>query len=67
MPEIGKSYIKDGKLIVPAKDQDGIRDIEVNVNGKVCENKDINVKELDIGIPIEKGKNTIRVKITNVN
>ena len=66
-PKIKTLDIRDGKLIVPAEDQDGISKVEVNVNGKFYEAKDINRKEVEIPIPIEKGKNTIRVKITNVN
>ncbi len=67
----GKSEIKlaieNGKLIVMATDEDGIRDIEINLNGQVRSVKDINQKEVKVPLEITQEKNTVSVIVTNVN
>lgn len=59
--------IENGKLIILAKDQDGIKDIEINLNGVVYVAKNINLKEARIPLDIVEGVNTVKITITNVN
>lgn len=70
----GKTDIRDvkienGRLLFTAEDPDGIKDIEINLNGQIRSSKNINQKKVTIRIPIDliKGKNSIRITITNVN
>lgn len=67
----GKSEIKlaieNGNLIVMATDEDGIKDIEINLNGQVRSAKDINQKEVRVPLEITQEKNTVSVIVTNVN
>ena len=44
-----------------------IKSIEVNLNGAVYQMDDVNLKEATFGLTIQEGKNTIRIKLTNVN
>lgn len=57
----------DGILTIIAKDADGIKDIEVNLNGVVYAGNDFNQKEVTLPIRMEQGSNTINVKVTNIN
>lgn len=58
----------EGNIItVIAKDTDGIKDIEVNLNGVVYAGKDLNQKEVKLPIQLQQGTNTINVKVTNIN
>lgn len=59
--------IENGKLVVTAEDPDGIKDIEINLNGVVYTAKDINQKGVSIPLDIVEGTNTVRITITNVN
>ena len=59
--------IENGKLIIIAEDPDGVKDIEINLNGQIYSAKDINQKAVRIPLDIVAGKNTVRIKITNVN
>lgn len=67
----GKSDIKlaieNGNLIVMITDEDGIKDIEINLNGQVRSVKDINQKEVRVPLEITQEKNTVSVIVTNVN
>ena len=58
---------ENDKLIIKASDVDGIKSIEVNLNGAVYQMDDVNLKEATFGLTIQEGKNTIRIKLTNVN
>ena len=59
--------IENGKLVVTAEDPDGIKDIEINLNGVTKAVKDINQKSIKATLNIVEGTNDIRIKITNVN
>lgn len=67
----GKSNIRaevnNGKITFIIDDQDGVRDIEINLNGLVYAKKDINAKEVRVPLDLATGNNTISVKVTNVN
>lgn len=66
LPEIKISQNKD-ILTLTIKDTDGVRDVEINLNGKVYAQKDINKKELSLNIRLVEGINTIKIKVTNAN
>lgn len=66
LPEINASQNKD-ILTVTIKDTDGIRDVEINLNGRVYAQKDINQKELNLNVRLIEGVNTIKIKVTNAN
>ena len=59
--------IENCKLVVTAEDPDGIKDIEINLNGVTKSVKDINQKSIKATLNIVEGTNNIRIKITNVN
>lgn len=59
--------LENGKLIIIAEDPDGIRDIDINLNGVSYTAKDINKKGVRIPLDIVEGTNTVRITITNVN
>ena len=54
-------------LIVTIQDLDGIKDVEINLNGQVYAGKDINQKEMKAPFPLKEGTNTIQIKVTNIN
>lgn len=54
-------------LIIIIQDTDGIKDVEVNLNGRVYAGKDINKKEMKIPFKLNKGNNTLSVKVTNIH
>ena len=56
-----------GKIIIEASDEDGIQSIEVNLNGAIYQMNDVNRKEAAFSLDVQQGKNTISIKITNVN
>lgn len=65
-PEI--QLIQNAKtLTVVVKDTDGIKDLEINLNGKIYTGSDINQKEVRLPVQLENGVNTIKIKVTNVN
>ena len=62
--------LKDGaKIYFEVFDDDGIKDIKINFNGKVLTAENINLKAAKITIPeeLKKGKNTIAVEVTNIS
>lgn len=59
--------IENGKLIISATDPDGIKNIDINLNGVSYTAKNINKKGVRIPLDIVEGTNTIRITITNVN
>ena len=67
----GKSNIKaevtNGQIVFIVDDPDGIRDIEINLNGLVYAAKDINQKAVRVPMNLAQGANTISIKVTNVN
>ena len=56
-----------GKIIIDAADADGIKAIEVNLNGQIYAMDNINKTEARFGLDLKEGTNTISIKITNVN
>lgn len=54
-------------LTVIVKDTDGVKDLEINLNGVIYAGKDINQKEVKLPVQLKEGVNTIKVKVTNVN
>lgn len=56
------------KITIEVKDKDGIKDIMVNLNGKVLSAKDLNKKSVKTKeLELREGNNTISVEITNIN
>ena len=62
-----KAEVKNGQIIFIIDDPDGIRDIEINMNGLVYAAKEINQKAVRVPMNLAQGPNTISVKVTNVN
>ena len=58
---------ENSKIIIEASDVDGIKAIEVNLNGSVYSMDDVNRTEATFSLNIQEGKNTISIKLTNVN
>lgn len=56
-----------GKILIHASDVDGLKSIEVNINGQVYSMDDINLKEATFAVNIRQGTNTLSIKLTNVN
>lgn len=69
MPEITELSInrETGQLIIGVSDVDGIRDIEVNLNGQIYQLTNLNQKEARFSVDLIEGTNTFSIKITNVN
>ena len=56
------------KIVIEASDEDGIKDITVNLNGKKYATKDLNLKYVQVGpVKLQEGNNTILVEVTNVS
>lgn len=55
------------KLNVTIKDTDGLKDIEVNLNGVVYAGKDLDRKDVILQFELQEGKNTLKIKVVNVN
>ena len=58
---------ENAKIIIEVSDVDGLRSIEVNLNGAVYTMNDVNRTEAKFSLDIQEGKNTISIKLTNVN
>lgn len=58
---------ENAKIIIEVSDVDGLRSIEVNLNGAVYTMNDVNRTEATFSLDIQEGKNTISIKLTNVN
>lgn len=61
--------IQDGqKIMIEASDEDGIKEIKLNLNGKQYVNPVNNQKYIKIGPALlQEGNNTILVEVTNIN
>lgn len=59
--------IENGKLVVEVSDPDGVKDIEINLNGVIYSANDINQKGVKVPLDLVEGVNTIRITVTNVN
>lgn len=56
------------KIIIEASDEDGVKDITLNLNGKKYAAKDLNLKYVQVGpVELQEGNNTILVEVTNVS
>ena len=58
---------ENDKIVIGAADADGIESITVNLNGKEYNLNNIKQTEAKFTLSIVNGKNTIKIKITNVN
>ncbi|MBR1803141.1 MAG: hypothetical protein IJ777_04180 [Clostridia bacterium] len=55
-------------LIVEIEDKDGIKDVEININGAVKSAKDINQLHIKVGpVKLQEGNNTIKITVTNMS
>lgn len=61
-------YTDGANLTVEIEDKDGIRDVEININGAVKSAKNINQLHIKAGpVTLKEGNNTIHITVTNVN
>lgn len=62
-----KTYVDkliDGdKLVVTIKDEDGIKNIDINFNGEEFSGEDINQTEVKLQFTLEEGVNTLNIKV----
>ncbi len=59
---------KKQEIAIEAEDKDGIKDIVVNLNGKIETVKDINRKKVKVGyLKLREGNNTISIEVTNIS
>ena len=58
---------ENGKILITASDVDGLQSVEINLNGKVYSMDNLNRKEATFSLSLVQGKNTLSVKLTNVN
>lgn len=65
--KITKFKIENGKIAITAEDPDGIKDLEINLNGVAHTAKNINRKKVSASLDLVEGTNNIRITITNVN
>ena len=65
--KISKFKIENGKIEITAEDPDGIKDIEINLNGVPHTARNINKKVVSASLDLVEGTNNIRITITNVN
>lgn len=66
-PTFKEFKIENGKLVIVVEDPDGIKDVDINLNGVSHTAKDINQKSVRASLDLVEGKNTFRITITNVN
>ena len=68
-PEIKNLYVDEaqGKLMIEVSDQDGLKSIEVNLNGAVYAMSDINRTEATFSLNLVQGNNIFSVRVENVN
>lgn len=61
--------LKDGnKIMIEASDEDGVKEIMVNINGKKYALKNLNTRYVKAGpVELQTGNNTILVEVTNVS
>lgn len=57
----------EDNLYIIIKDESGIKDVEVNLNGVVYAAKDVNQKEIRVPLKLKEGTNSVSVKVTNVD
>lgn len=66
-PKVSLS-LDGAELKVEIQDEDGIQDVEINLNGEVKSAKNINQKHIKVGpLKLREGNNTIHIKVTNVS
>lgn len=59
---------EQGEIFISTKDKDGVKDIVLNLNGRVYSIKDQNSTELRVGpVPLREGNNTVLVEVTNIS
>ena len=57
----------NGKILIKASDIDGLKSIEVNINGEEYFMDNINLTEATFSLNLRQGTNTLSIKLTNVN
>ena len=61
-------YQNGAELKVEIQDNDGIKDVEININGEVKSAKNINLKHIKVGpVILKEGNNVINIKVTNIS
>lgn len=56
------------KIIIEAKDKDGVKDIVINLNGERYSAREINRTEVQVGpLELKEGNNTISIEVTNIS
>lgn len=66
-PEVFIEQVQ-GEIFISTKDKDGVKDIVLNLNGRVYSIKDQNSTELRVGpVPLREGNNTVLVEVTNIS
>lgn len=61
-------YQGNGDFTLNIKDKDGVMDVEINLNGQIYKKRNINLKDVTVGVlPLREGNNTIGIKVTNVS
>lgn len=58
---------ESGKIIIQASDVDGLKSIEVNLNGQEYFMDNLNRTEAAFSLDVIPGKNTLSIKLTNIN
>lgn len=67
VPQVRLLKDKD-KIMIEASDEDGVKEIIVNINGKKYALKNLNTRYVKAGpVELKEGKNTILVEVTNVS
>ena len=69
MPTIDSIDIdeENGKILIQASDVDGLKSIEVNLNGQEYFMDNVNRTEATFALNLRQGTNTLSIKLTNVN
>ncbi len=66
LPEVQVSQ-NGNVLAVNIKDNDGIKKVEINLNGVIYAQDDLNQKNIKLNLPLVEGTNIIKIKVTNIN
>ena len=59
--------VENDELLVEVTDVDGIKDIEVNLNGLIYKATNVNKRGTRSRLKLVEGNNTVRVQVTNIN
>lgn len=67
LPDIQFGNQMGSALKLSMKDADGIKKVEINLNGAIYAQDNINQKELNLNIRLQQGDNIIKITVTNIN